>query len=247
MSIIDPVLAPLLKLDPFVAIIVLALLISTVITLSYKYFTDQAKMKRLKKQLKKYQAEMKELRKEPEKMMKVQQKAMQTNMEYMKMSMRPTFITFLPIILVIWWMGANLAYYPLEPNEPFTVTAVAESGQITIDPKGLTLMDDPTKPAGNATWELQGPEGIYPLEFSTDGEAVTKQVKITTSKEYLEAEKQYDGTIEKVIVHYEPIKPMQDIPVLQDIPWVSGFGWLGTYIVFSLIFGISMRRAMKLH
>ena len=100
MSIIDPVLAPLLKLDPFVAIIVLALLISTVITLSYKYFTDQAKMKRLKKQLKKYQAEMKELRKEPEKMMKVQQKAMQTNMEYMKMSMRPTFITFLPIILV---------------------------------------------------------------------------------------------------------------------------------------------------
>ncbi|MFP4423701.1 MAG: EMC3/TMCO1 family protein [Candidatus Woesearchaeota archaeon] len=247
MSIISPLLSPLLKLDPFVAILILAVLISTIITLAYKFFTDQAKMKRLKKQLKKYQKEMKELKDQPDKMMKVQQKAMQTNMEYMKMSLKPTLITFLPIILVIWWMGANLAFYPIEPNEPFTVSAIAESGDITIDPQGLTLLSDATQPATNATWELQGPEGIYALGFSTDSESVTKSVKITTTKEYLEAEKEYDGQIKKVIINYEPIRPMQDIPLLGSIPWISGFGWLGTYILFSLIFGISMRRAMKLH
>ncbi|MFO7710783.1 MAG: EMC3/TMCO1 family protein [Candidatus Woesearchaeota archaeon] len=247
MSIISPLLSPLLKLDPFFAILILAVLISTIITLAYKFFTDQAKMKRLKKQLKKYQKEMKELKDQPDKMMKVQQKAMQTNMEYMKMSLKPTLITFLPIILVIWWMGANLAYYPIEPNEPFTVSVIAESGEITLDPKGLTLLSSATQPADNATWRLQGPEGMYALEFSTGGDRVTKSVKITTTKEYLEVEKEYDGPIKKVTVHNEPIRPMQDLPLLGSVPWISGFGWLGTYILFSLIFGISMRRAMKLH
>jgi len=53
---------------------------------------------------------------------------MQTNSKYMMQSMKSTFITFLPIILIFGWMNANIAYEPLFPNEEFTIDAVFNRG-----------------------------------------------------------------------------------------------------------------------
>jgi len=58
--------------------------ITVIITLAYKYLTDQDKMKHLKGRQKEFQAEMKSHRDNPEKMMSVQKEAMKVNMEYMK-------------------------------------------------------------------------------------------------------------------------------------------------------------------
>ena len=77
---LDPVLMPVLNLGSFWAILVLAIAISLIITLVYKFVTDQNKMKEMKDKQKDYQKKMKELRSKPEEMMKVQKEAMKLNM-----------------------------------------------------------------------------------------------------------------------------------------------------------------------
>jgi len=75
--ILDSVFNPLLNLPTLWAVILLSFLISLIITVVYKYTTDQNLMKQLKSEMKEFQKEIKELRKEPEKAMQVQKKSMQ--------------------------------------------------------------------------------------------------------------------------------------------------------------------------
>jgi len=95
--ILNPVLLPLLNWSPFWGICLVAFIISLLITLAYKLFTNQNEVKRLKEEQKEFQKRIKELRQNPEEMMKVQKDAMKKNMEYMKHSFKPTLITMLPI------------------------------------------------------------------------------------------------------------------------------------------------------
>jgi len=73
-NILDPIFSPLLNLPTIAAVILLSFLISLIITIVYKYTTNQDLMKQLKDEMKEFQREIKELRKEPEKAMQVQKK-----------------------------------------------------------------------------------------------------------------------------------------------------------------------------
>ncbi len=256
MSFIDFIFSPLLKIDAFYSIIIISLLVSIFVTLIYKLMTDQVKMKHLKKKLKHYQAEMKALRKEPEKMMKVQQQSMKVNMEYMKLSMKPTLITFIPIMIIFWWLKANLAFLPILPYEPFEVTAIVDIdfiGEVTLNlikgQEGIIFLNNQTKtPMNNElTWSLQGDPGIYVLEFKTDNELKQKKLIIATDNYEAPEEIYKSSNLKKVIIKNEPIHPIRNIPLLNQIPWIKDFKWLGTYIIFSLIFGMSFRKLLKLH
>src|SRR3989344_7673590 len=108
--VFNPILQPLINTSPIVAIIVLSLVISLIIVLVYKFFTNQAEMKRLKEEQKEYQKKMKELRHNPEEMMKVQKEAMGKNIDYLKHSLKAMLITMLPVILIFGWMNDHLAY-----------------------------------------------------------------------------------------------------------------------------------------
>ena len=99
-NLLNPVFNPLLNLPTLWAVVILSFLISVIITLVYKYTTNQDLMKQLKDEMKEFQKEIKELRKEPEKAMQVQKRAMQTNMKYMMHSMRSTLFSFIPIIII---------------------------------------------------------------------------------------------------------------------------------------------------
>lgn len=50
------------------------------------------------------QKELKELKDNPEKFMEAQKMMMEKNMQYMKHSMKPTLITFVPLILIFGWL-----------------------------------------------------------------------------------------------------------------------------------------------
>lgn len=248
-SILDPVLFPLLALKPLYAILLVSIVLSVCITLIYKLTTDQTRMKRLRNELKKYQAQMKELRSEPEKMMKIQKKAMEKNMEYMKMSLKPTMFTFIPIILMFGWLGAHFGFESINPNEPFNVTvALSEEAQVELDaPSNLEVRDSLVKTGTSVNWTLSGPAGIYVLRFTTDGEKQEKKIIITDEPRYEEPVKEYkDSIIERIEVSNEKIRPFHGTPI-ENIPWIGNFGWLGTYIIFSLIFSISLRKALKLN
>ncbi len=249
-SILNPVLNWVLLFSPLTGLIILSFLVNLLITLMYKYTTDQKLMKDLKTEIKELQKEMKSLRKDPKKMMEVQKKSMETNMKYMSKSMKATLYTFIPIIIIFAWMNAHLAYAPLMPNQEFSVEVflenamVGENVTLTSVPE-LDIVSGPVSKIKNnrAEWTLKGDPGEYTLEFEYDGEKARKDILITDKKEYLPpVEKLKKGKIKQIVIGNKEIKPLGDASIFGWKP-----GWLGTYIILSILFSIIIRKVMKVY
>lgn len=256
-SLLDPVLNPVLALHPFFAIVLLSFIITLVMTLIYKWMTNQEMMKSMKEDIKRHQKEMKEHKDNPSKVMEIQKKAMEVNMKYMSQSMKPTLVSFIPIILIFGWMNANLAYEPLIPGEDFAVSAsFAEGvyGNATMKvPEGFKV-DSEAKEIinGKVNWSLTAPELKNPagdnhvLVFEKDGQRAEKNILITYRQKYAETTKSYDNSFKIITIGNKPMKPLGKISAFDWMPgWLAG--WLGIYIVTSIIFSLSLRKIMKLH
>lgn len=245
-AILNPLLSPLLSMNPLFAIILIALLVSSLITLVTKYMTDQVLMKKLKSDMKELQAKMKEEKDQPDKMMKTQKKLMAKNMTYMKSSMKSTFITFLPIILVFSWLNAHLAFLPIMPDQEFNVEMTFEKGstgnvELTV-PEEIQILTDSsvTIKDNKAEWTLRGQESDSLLQFAYNDRYFDKELLITESKEYAPVVKKFkDPNVKSVIIGNEKMKPMN------LFGWKVG--WLGTYIIFSILFSMGLRKLFKLH
>lgn len=246
-NFLNIVFAPLLKLPVLWAVILLALIVSVIIVVITKYTTDQALMKKLKEETKEYQKQIKALRNEPSKAMEVQKKAMEVNMKYMSQSLKSTIITFIPIIIIFGWMSSTFAYESIKPQQEFSVTAFFQenaNGQAElIVPEGITISGNNTKKIenGKATWNLKGAEGEYILEFVYNGENQQKSVLITNNHKYIEPLKKISNSAIKAIqINYKKL-------VILPIGYKDWFGWLGTYIIFSIIFAMILRKVMKVY
>jgi uncharacterized membrane protein (DUF106 family) len=103
-TFLDPVLTPIMTIGSPYNLILMAFLITGGITLVYKFATDQKLMKELKADMKSMQKKMKKFRDQPEKVMSMQKEAMDKNLKYMMQSLKPTLITFIPIIFIFGWL-----------------------------------------------------------------------------------------------------------------------------------------------
>lgn len=239
------VFAPLLKLPLLWTVIILSLIVSVIIIAITKYTTDQALMKKLKDDIKEYQKQIKELKNEPAKAMEAQKKAMELNMKYMMHSLKPTIITFIPIILIFGWMSSTFAYESIKPQQEFSVTVFFDrntNGEAElIAPDEVTIIGDKIEKIENdkATWNLKGEEGEHILEFVYDNAKQQKGVLITNDEKYIEPTKKYNGAIKLIQIDYKPKK------ILNLFGW--RLGWLGTYIIFSIIFTMGLRKVMKVY
>jgi uncharacterized membrane protein (DUF106 family) len=243
-AIFNPIFNPLLGLPTIFAIIILSFIISLIMTLVYKFTTNQSLMKDLKSEMKEFQKQIKELKKEPERAMKVQKEAMQTNMKYMMHSMKSTLYSIIPIILIFSWMGSNFAYDPIQPGQDFTATISVKNGvagNVELSaPDGIIIDGSSSKTIkdSKATWVLRGEEGEYLLIFRHKG--------IEYSKEVLISELKYYGPIKNV---GEEIKSIEigNTPrkVLNLFGWK--LGWLGSYIIFSILFSLLIRKIIKVY
>ena len=87
---LDFLLGWVLLLPPFWGILIITAIISVIITLVYKYATDQGLMKNLKTEMKELQKQMKELKEHPEEVKKIQSKFMGLNGKYTMESFKPS-------------------------------------------------------------------------------------------------------------------------------------------------------------
>jgi uncharacterized membrane protein (DUF106 family) len=250
--VLNPVLQPLLNASPFWAITILAFVISLAITLVYKYATNQDEMKRLKDQQKEYQKRMKELRSNPEEMMKVQKEAMSKNMEYMKHSFKATLITMLPIIIVFSWMSAHLVYEPIFPGDRFSVTAnfidgVTGEVELITDEKVELLSESKIGINGASVWNLKGvSEGESFITIKTKSDEQTKKVLVTKELKYEEPISTFEKSdFEKIEIGYNKLKPLGPNFKVPIINWKPG--WLGLYIIFSIVFSMALRKGLKIY
>jgi len=86
-TIFNPWLGQALGLPSFWAILLISAFITILVTIVYKYTTNQSEMKRIKTDLKKYQKDMRET-KDTKKLMEIQKKALDLNMKYMMSSFK---------------------------------------------------------------------------------------------------------------------------------------------------------------
>lgn len=205
-------------------------------------------MKELKDELKSLQKEMKSLRDQPQKMMKVQKKVMETNMKYMMQSFRPMLITFIPIILVFGWFTANLAYEPLVPGQEFTVSATlidSASGSVELQvPDQIELLSESSQEIVDNTvsWTLLGSQGTYFLGFSHAGSEARKEVVIDYYR-YAKVDEKFRGSAFKSItLDNQKSTPFGSFSLFGWYP-----GWLAAYIIFSIVFSMSLRKILKIY
>ncbi len=257
-SILDSILNPLLKLDPLVAIILISVILSTIVTILYKYLTDQTLMKSLRDQLKVYQQQMKENRQNPEKIMEIQKKSMEVNMKYMMQSFKPMIFTFIPIILIFGWLNAHLAFEPITAGEEFLTTIEFKdiTGSATIIvPEDLQVISENEQQINTvtdegwlwdseksvATWNLKSDqEGEYLIEYKYNDKTYKKDVVVTSERKYAETIKQVnDDNVKTITIENEKMKPLK----------FNGLrlGWLATYIIFSILTNIILKKVLKIH
>ncbi|MBI4440526.1 DUF106 domain-containing protein [Candidatus Woesearchaeota archaeon] len=249
-TLLDPVLGPLLRLPPLLIMLILSFIVSLMITLIYKYTTDQSLMKSLKEEIKEFQRQTKELKHDPSKMMEVQKKAMQTNMKYMMQSLKSTLYTFIPIIIIFSWMSANLAYEPLAPGKEFILSVsfddTASGTAKIVVPEGITLVGNDTQEIANhqASFVVKGDEGEYinekALKIEYKEQTAFKSVIITNGPKYAPTiESVKSSNIKSIWLNNEPVK------LLNIFGWK--IGWLGTYIIFSIAFSLGLRKLFKIY
>jgi uncharacterized membrane protein (DUF106 family) len=237
------------SLHPFIYMLIISFLVTLFVTVIYKYTTDQDKMKSLKAEIKKSQDEMKKYRDDPKKMMEINKKAMSANMEYMKDSMKSTIWTMIPILLIFGYLSSHVGYVPIMPNTEFTTTVEFKEGTTgTIDlySAQLDVLDGSVKNIvdNKATWRLKGPAGKYVLEYRYKDKPYTQKLLITSEQTYEKIEiKIKDSDIKSMKINNEKILPMQ----WTHLPWLQNWGWLGTYILLSIVFSIGLRKMMKLN
>lgn len=232
----------MLNWPPLLAILVLSLVISLIIVFVYKWVTDQKEMKRLKDELSAHQKKMKEIKNDPEKLMKAQKEAMNVNMQYMTKSMKPTLITFIPIILIFGWMNAHFAYEPLMPNEEFSLLVNFEkeiSGNVSITvPEGLEVIGESTREITDKTamFKLKGTEGEYYATLASNGQEVDKKIMITTERKYATVLETYKNDVFTTAqLGNETLKVFWKI------------NWFWAYIIFAILFSTVLRKALKIY
>jgi len=242
---IDTVMGPLLGLDPLYAVGTIAFIMTLILTLAYKFLTNQDLMKQLKAEIKALQAEMKELKEHPEKMMKVQKKAMETNMKYMMESFKPTLITFIPIILILGWMQGALAFEPIMPGEEFTLEATFTEGELAIlkvlPTQGIkiTTRVEQQIVENKARWGIRAEKGNYQLTVIQKDSKQSHEVTIDEQLYKDPLSTFSDNSITKLETS------QKKLIVLNLFGWE--LGWLGAYIIVSIICSIVLRKVLKVH
>ena len=252
MSFIDPIMSPFLALPPFWSIFILSLLISLVITIIYKYMTNQPLMKSLKEEMKKYQAQMKKEKDSPEKMLAIQKKAMDANMKYMMESFKPTLVTFIPIIIVFGWMSANFAAEPLTPGSEFDITVILKNNvygtiELIVPEKNNSIsLTDPA----TALRQINQTSIMYHVKAYDAGKwnIITKVNNKTEYPAEVIISQSNVGKEKFTSFTGKEIKSIQVGYPKKQVLNIFGFelGWLGTYIILSILFSLGLRRLMNL-
>lgn len=268
-NILDPVLnaifSPLLKMPSILGLLIVSLIITVIITVIYKYTTDQELLKSVKEKQKKLQEEMKKNRDNPKKLMKLQSEAMSSSMEMMRESFKSMLYTFIPILILFGWIATHFAFYPLTVGQEFNVTVYAKKdaiGNVSITvPEGLTLLSENTKTLtnGEANFVLKNEkEGDFIVNINHnniindkkiivgEGDTNIKQIKMKkTWVDYIYGSNEgyiENGDLTQIKVSYNRITPFGTFSFFGWHP-----GWLGTYIIFSLILSVILRKVMNVY
>jgi hypothetical protein len=143
----------------------------------------------------------------------------------------------------------HFAYYPIMPGDNFTTDVfVGEeiNGSLKlVAPEGVELISEAeqTVAEGKASWKLKAEqEGSYILEYWYGDESYAKDLLVTSEKSYEVPVKNLKRKdIKSIAINHGPVKIIN----LHFRGWK--LGWIGTYIIFSIIFSMLIRKWLKIY
>jgi uncharacterized membrane protein (DUF106 family) len=236
----------ILILPPFWGILLITIIISVIITLVYKYTTDQGLMKSLKTEMKELQKQMKELKENPEEVKKIQSKFMSLNGKYTMESFKPSLYYLIPLLLIFGWLSSNMGYEPLLPGQEFNVALQFEkniTGNVSVEVvKGIEVVGLNVKEINNGLidFNFKGEKGNYLLEFKHREKSYKKEVLITNERKFKTPISLIeDGSLKQIIANNK------ETIVLNLFGWE--LGWLGTYILLSIVFSMGLRKVLDVY
>ena len=116
-DILNTIFNPILAMDPnpqnpALTVLIIAFLVSLITTIANKYLVDQDKMNENQKKSRELSSKMREAQKKGDGKEIARLQAEQTEMlknqnEVMMESFKPMFVTFIPIILIFFWMRTS--------------------------------------------------------------------------------------------------------------------------------------------
>ena len=100
----NSIFGKIIEKSPLGGVLLISLIITLFTTVVYKYLTNQKVLKAMKEEMDDLRKQMKEVKNDTEKMMEIQKKSFQKSMEQMKHSIKPMFVTFIPLIIIFGWL-----------------------------------------------------------------------------------------------------------------------------------------------
>lgn len=103
---LDAIFKPILGLQPFVAELIISIIITFIITLFYRFLVNQEKLKEIKTKQKENQARIKELQKtNPKEASDLLNSTMALSRHQLGMSIKPMFLTLILVSILLPWMA----------------------------------------------------------------------------------------------------------------------------------------------
>lgn len=231
-----------LQLPLWQGILALAAIVTVLMNVVYYFATDQKEMKRLKSRIKEKQEEMRSHRDNPKKASQIQKQLLKINGEYTKKSIKPTLYTLIPILFVFGWMAANLAFAPIMPGESVSIVVeMDEPARMTLSGQGIDISGDSTKETieRQARWSVSAQESTTLTIITQDGDQIQRELQINSRQ--VTPQQSHDAPFSSSEIKYPKATPFGDFSIFGYRP-----GWLMTYIVFSIVLSIFIRKAFKI-
>ncbi len=101
----------LIEYNPLYGLLVISFIITLIVTLVYKFATDQKELKRIKEETKGIREQMKIHKDNPQKVSELQKKSLEISMGSFKHQFKPMIITIIPVLIIFGWLKETYANY----------------------------------------------------------------------------------------------------------------------------------------
>jgi len=139
--------------DPLWGLIAVSLLTAALALLIYRWFSAQARIRRVKELLKAHILEIRLFQQDPVLTGRAVLSVLKTNLLYLRLNLKPFLIMFLPVMLILIQTEARLGYRPLAPGESVLVRTfwqtedalLEDSKGPRVEGQGVSLASPPLR------------------------------------------------------------------------------------------------------
>ena len=269
LAVTDPVLGWLLSIPRDVAMILIAVGTSALLTFVRPWTTNQDLLGRCDADKKKLNALMKQAKAAGDKEALARYRASQSAiaMKLMRAEGKPLLVAILPIALLATWAFNRVAFYPPKGGEPVTVNAFFPASSIghlahMVPQPGVRAErwiarvreTDNAIPGqeGEAVWTVRAearPQADYELAVRYRGRDYPVDLRVG-ARDYAPNTRFYSGPGDRITASEVALKPFRLFGVLH-VPWgqIDAFfpPWMLAYLVIAIPCALAMKPLFGIH